>query len=81
MIASVTLPAPWPAARLAEARAVVADVARHSDHLIGLACNVLAVHGVTDAERRDARALLFVLDARRPVRRAEREDAVRRVGP
>lgn len=81
MIATVTLPAPWPAARLAEARAVVADVARHSDHLIGLACNVLAVHGVTETERRDARVLLFALDARRPVRRAQREDAVRRVGP
>lgn len=80
MIATVTLPAPWPAARLAEARAVVADVARHSDHLVGLACNILAAHGVTDAERRDARVLLFVLDARRPVRRAQREDAVRRVG-
>ena len=33
----------WPADRLAEARAVVADVAQHSDHLIGLACNVLVV--------------------------------------
>lgn len=81
MIAPVTLPAPWPAARLAEARAVVADVAHHSDHLIGLACNVLAVHGVTVAERKHARALLFVLDARRPVRLAQREDAVRRVSP
>ena len=27
----------WPANRLAEARAVVADVAHHSDHLIRLA--------------------------------------------
>lgn len=81
MIASVTPPAPWPAARLAEARAVLADVARHSDHLIGLACNVLAVHGVTEVERRDARALLFVLDARRPVRCAQRDDADRRVSP
>ena len=77
MIASVNLPAYWPAARLAEARAVVADVARHSDHLIGLACNVLAVHGVTEAERRAARALLFDLDPRRPARRAQREDACR----
>ena len=33
--------AAWPADRLAEARAVVADVALHSDHLIGLACEVL----------------------------------------
>ena len=81
MIAPVTLPGPWPAARLAEARAVVADVARHSDRLIGLACSVLAAHGVTEAERRDARMLLFVLDARRPVRRAQREDAGRRATP
>ena len=71
----------WPADRLAEARAVVADVARHSDHLIGLACNVLASHGETEAERKDARVLLLVIDARRPVRRAQREDADRRVMP
>lgn len=81
MISEVSLPAPWPAARLAEARAVVADVARHSDHLIRLACNVLAVHGLTEAERKDAKALLFVIDARRPMRRAQREDAGRRVTP
>ena len=75
------LPAPWPAERLAEARAVVADVARHSDHLVGLACNVLAAHGEAEAERKDARVLLLVIDARRPVRRAQREDADRRVMP
>ena len=73
--------AAWPAVRLAEARAVVADVARHSDHLIGLACNVLVAHGETAAERKDARVLLLVIDARRPVRRAQREDADRRVTP
>lgn len=77
----VSLPAPWPAARLAEARSVVADVARHSDHLIRLACNVLAVHGMTEAERKEARALLFVIDARRPLRCAQREDATRRIAP
>ena len=60
--------APWPNARLAEARAVIADVAHHSDHLIRLACTVLARHGESDEERRDARALLLVVDARRPVR-------------
>ena len=64
----------WPANRLAEARAVIADVARHSDHLIRLACNVLAVHGTTEAERKDARVLLVVIDARRPVRAAQRDD-------
>lgn len=77
MIQQISLPAPWPAARLAEARAVVADVARHSDQLIRLACNVLAVHGMTEAERKDAKALLFVIDARR----AQREDAIRRAAP
>ena len=71
----------WPADRLSEARAVVADVAQHSDHLIGLACNVLVAHGETAAERKDARVLLLVIDARRPVRRAQREDADRRVTP
>ena len=56
----------WPADRLAEARAVLADVAHHSDHLIRLACNVLATHGDTPAEREDARILLVVVDARHP---------------
>ena len=64
----------WPADRLAEARAIVADVAHHSDHLIRLACNVLVAHGETAIERKDARVLLVVIDARRPVRRAQRED-------
>ena len=67
-------PTNWPADRLAEARAVIADVAHHSDHLIRLACNVLVTHGDTAAERKDARILLVVIDARRPVRRAQRED-------
>lgn len=67
-------PTNWPADRLAEARAVIADVAHHSDHLIRLACNVLVAHGVTAAERRDARVLLLVVDARQPVRQAQRRD-------
>ena len=71
----------WPADPLAEARAVVADVARYSDHLIGLACNVLVAHGETATERKDARVLLLVIDARRPVRRAQREDSDRRIMP
>ena len=66
-------PTNWPADRLAEARAVVADVVHHSDHLIRLACNVLVTHGDTAAERKDARVLLVVIDARRPVQRAQRE--------
>ena len=64
----------WPADRVAEARAVIADVAYHSDLLIRLACNVLAQHGETPGERADAQRLLVVVDARRPVRRAQRED-------
>ena len=66
--------ATWPAARLAEARAVIADVAMHSDHLIRLACNVLAAHGATETERKHARVLLVVIDARRPLRAAQRDD-------
>ena len=64
----------WPADRRAEARAVIADVAHHSDHLIRLACRVLAAHGDTAAEREGAQRLLVVIDARRPVRHAQRED-------
>ncbi|MCC5988742.1 MAG: hypothetical protein JJT95_13760 [Pararhodobacter sp.] len=74
------LPRPWPKARVLEARAVIADVAHHSDHLVRLACNVLTRHGETEAERRDARALLFAIDARCPARhrhaqRADHDDA------
>ena len=64
----------WPADRVAEARAVMADVAHHSDLMIRLACNVLAQHGETPGERADAQRLLVVVDARRPVQRAQRED-------
>lgn len=64
----------WLADRVAEARAVIADVAHHSDHLIRLACNVLATHGDTAAERKDARVLLVVIEARRPIRTAQRQD-------
>lgn len=63
----------WPADRLAEARAVIADIAHHSDHLIRLACQVLAQHGEGNEEREDARRLLLILDARRPLR-ARRND-------
>jgi hypothetical protein len=64
----------WPADRVAEARAVIADVAHHSDHLIRLACNVLVAHGETVAERKDASLLLLVVDARQPIRHAQRRD-------
>lgn len=69
----------WPTDRLSEARAVIADVAHHSDHLIRLACDVLTQHGETPTERADAQRLLLVVDARRPVRRAQREDQGRAV--
>ena len=64
----------WLADRVAEARAVIADVAHHSDLLIRLACNVLVQHGETPGERADAQRLLVVVNARRPVSRAQRED-------
>ena len=70
----VRRPTNWPADRVAEARTVIADVAHHSDHLIRLACNVLVTHGDSAAERKGARVLLVVIDARRPVRRAQREE-------
>ncbi len=69
----------WPAERVAEARAVIADVAHHSDLLIRLACNVLVQHGETPGERADAQRLLVVVDARQPVSRAQREDQGRAV--
>jgi len=67
----------WLSDRLSEARAVIADVAHHSDHLICLACRVLARHGESDAERREARVLLLIVDARTPQRhgRHQRPDA------
>ena len=65
----------WRADRLAEARAVVADVAHHSDHLIRLACHVLARHGETGTEREDARLLLLILDAQRSPRARRNDDA------
>jgi hypothetical protein len=58
----------WIDARRAEARAVIADVAHHSDRLIRIACNILARHGETGEEREDARLLLVILDARSPLR-------------
>ena len=74
-------PAKWPADRLAEARAVMADVAHHSDHLIRLACNVLVAHGATAAERNYARVLLIVADSRQPIRDAQRRDQNDGVSP
>lgn len=67
----------WRHDRLAEARVVVADVAHHGDHLIRLACEVLVRHGETTEEREDAERLLVVLDARRPLRSAQRDDSGR----
>ncbi|WP_444465185.1 hypothetical protein [Rhodobacter capsulatus] len=64
----------WPADRVAEARAIIADAAHHSDQLLRLACTVLATHGESAAERADARRLQLVIDARRPIARAQRED-------
>ena len=52
----------WPADRVAEARAVIADVAHHSDQLIRLACNVLSAHGETPAERAERGKSDFLAD-------------------
>ncbi len=71
--------ADWIEERRREARAVVADVAHHSDHLIRLACTVLVQHGETEEEREDARILLVVVDARHPGRGNHRPDP--EVGP
>lgn len=68
----------WPADRIAEARAVIADVGHHSDHLVRMACKVLVTHGETAAERQDAGVLLAVIDARRPIRTAQRQDDAER---
>ncbi len=64
----------WIDERRREARAVVADVVHHSDHLIRLACDVLVQHGETIEEREDARILLVVVDARHPGRGNHRPD-------
>ena len=64
----------WPAERVAEARAIIADAAHHSDRLVGIACEVLARHGATEEEREEARLLRLIVDARRPVR-ARRNDS------
>ena len=64
----------WRAQRLAEARAVLTDVAHHQDGLIRLACQVLVNHGETAKEREEARVLLVVLDARGPLRHRHRSD-------
>jgi hypothetical protein len=64
----------WRAERLAEARAVLADVAHHQDGLIRLAARVIATHSETSKEREDARVLLVVLDARSPLRHRHRSD-------
>ena len=69
---NIPRPNVWPTERLAEARAVLADVAHHQDGLIRLACRVIARHGETAKEREDARLLLVVLDARSPLRHRQR---------
>lgn len=74
MTRSIRHPAPWLVDRLAEARAVIADIAHHQDGLIRLACRVIISHGETAREREEARVLLVVLDARSPLRHRHRSD-------
>ena len=66
----------WRAQRVAEARAVLADVAHHQDGLLSLAARVIVSHGETTKERENARVLLVVLDARSPLRHRHRSDQV-----
>lgn len=56
---------PWPAERLREARAILADVAHHPDTRLVLAARVVIAHSRDAAERSDAHALVQRLD--RPV--------------
>ncbi len=67
-------PSVWPTERLAEARAVLADVAHHQDGLMRLAARVIVSHGETAKEREDARVLLVVLEARSSLRHRHRSD-------
>jgi hypothetical protein len=48
---------PWPAERLREARAILADAAHHPDTLVSLAARVIVRHSRDEAECRDAHAL------------------------
>ncbi|WP_299847807.1 hypothetical protein [uncultured Paracoccus sp.] len=57
----VPCPADWPAQRLAEARAIVADFVHHPDSLIILACRAIAAHSPDAQERREAGALAGLL--------------------
>ncbi|QYX56815.1 hypothetical protein K1T73_17585 [Roseovarius sp. SCSIO 43702] len=66
--------ADWIDERRREARAVLADVVHHSDHLVRLACNMLVQHGETEQECEDARILLVVIDARQSARSVQRRD-------
>jgi len=71
----------WRAERLAEARAVIADVAHHQDGLIRLAARVIVSHGETAKEREDARLFLVMLEARSPLRHRHRSEQDPEVSP
>jgi len=64
----------WIDERRREARIVVADVVHHSDHMLRMACKVLAQHGETEQEREDARILMVVLDSKSSRRSDQRPD-------
>jgi hypothetical protein len=64
---------PWLAERLAEARFIVAAAADHRDSLVRLACDLLITHGASVQERKDARILRLVIDARRPLRHGDHQ--------
>jgi hypothetical protein len=55
---------PWPAGRLREARAILADVTHHPDTLVSLAARVIVRHSRDEAECRDAQALRRLFEAK-----------------
>jgi len=69
-----TIDPDWRSERLAEARAVIADIAHHQDGLIRLAARVIVSHGETAKEREDARLFLVMLEARSPLRHRHRSE-------
>jgi len=65
-------PREWPQDRLSEARGIVADVARHPDTLVLLACRVICAHALDPLERAEALGLMRVLAASTPNASASR---------
>jgi hypothetical protein len=56
--------APWPADRLSEARAILADIAHHPETRLVLAARVIVRHSRDEAECREACALRRLFDTK-----------------